>query len=146
MSVPRRRARWLLWWTLAEHVAVRTSAPRTDVPLSDAPIERAFTCSAIGRAVDWLLTIGGRAWLDSRVRRAIVPLHREWAMLDRTGAIRAAGAVVAVAAAVSAALQALEPTPVGPLSWLLPTLCAGAGAIAVAIAPAITRLLENQGP
>jgi hypothetical protein len=146
MPVPRRRARWLLWWALAEHVASRTSAPGTDVSLSDARIERAFTRSAIGRAADWLLTIAGRAWLDSRVHRAIVPLHREWSALDRAGAIRAAGAVVAVAAAVSVVLQALEPTPIGPLSWLLPAVCAAAAVLAMAMAPAIARALESQGP
>jgi hypothetical protein len=146
MAVLRRRPRWLAWWTLAEHVAARTSAPRTDVLLSDARFERAFLATAIGRVADRLLRIGGRAWLDSHLHRVVVPLHREWSALDRAGAIRAAGAAVLVAAAVSLALQALEPTPIGPLSWLLQTLCAAAGLLAIAIAPAIARALESQGP
>jgi hypothetical protein len=84
------------------------------------------------------------AWTDSRVRRAIEPLRREWNILDRTASVRAVGAVAAVAAAVSLALQALEPTPVGPLSWLLPTLCAAAGIVALALARPIVRIVESR--
>jgi hypothetical protein len=138
------RPRWLIWWTLAEHAAARTSLPRTDIARADADIERAFAHTGIGRAAVRFLAMLDRAWTDSRARRAIEPVRSEWTILERTEAVRAVGAAVTVAAAVSLALQALEPTPVGPLSWLLPTLCAAAGIVALALARPIVRIVESR--
>jgi hypothetical protein len=138
------RSRLVGWWRLARYLAARPTVAGTDPSASDAACERLFASTAMGRAADRLFVAGGRAWAASRIGRVLAPLRLEWSAVDRAGAVRRNGVIVVVAAIVALALQSIEPTPVGPLGWLMPATCAVAGLAAVLWAPAIARIAENR--
>jgi len=143
-SIPQAAPRWLAWWALAQHAAVRTTMPKTDLEASDAVVEHLVAGSWIGRGVSGGATLVEHAWRDSRLRAAVVPIQREWSVLDRISAIRAAGVIATVASIVTLVLQALEPTPVGPWSWLLPAACALGGIVACLAAGVIARAIGRS--
>jgi hypothetical protein len=64
--------------------------------------------------------------------------------LDPTESIQMVGWMIVVAASIALMLQILEPTPVGPVSWLLPTSCIVGGMVLLAGAQAIAAWLRNR--
>jgi len=134
-SEPRPVPRPLVWWRLAEHVAGRVSEPVRDREMNDLRFERALQATALARAAGKTLALGRCAWEESSAAKVARWLRTEWCAGDRVSRIRACGVVVTIAALVALALQALEPAPLWPLSWVLPAACAAAGALAVVFAP-----------
>ena len=122
------------WWAFANHVATRLTTPRMDVAAADAAAADLLGASRMGRTALMAWEIVRRAWIESRVRAAAEPLHREWHMLDRRGAIRSAGVLGATAALVVLALQAVQATPPGPLVWILPVVVLIVGTVAMVTA------------
>jgi len=122
------------WWAFANHVATRLTAPRMDVAAADAAAADLLSASRMGRTALMAWEIVRRAWIESGVRAAVEPLHREWHMADRRGAIRSAGVLGATAALVVLALQAVQATPPGPLVWILPVVVLIAGTVAMVTA------------
>jgi hypothetical protein len=132
------------WWFLAEDAVRLLSAPRKDVARSDREVEQVFRES-------WLFTSGRamrakamRAWADSRVVARTRPVGATLFPPDSTARVRVAGVIALVASITALILQTLEPTPLGPLTWIVPVVTAAAGAaIAFAAAP-IARALEDK--
>ena len=132
------------WWLFAEAAVRLLSAPRKDVARSDREVEQVFRES-------WLFTSGRamraramRAWADSRVVARTRPIATALVPPDSTARVRVAGVIALVASITALILQALEPTPLGPLTWIVPAATAVAGAaIAVAAGP-IARALEDR--
>src|SRR5438552_918968 len=115
------------WWTFAQAVASALTTPPTDIDASDRDVERLVRGSQIAVTAEWLADRVRRAWADSTVHRVSEPIRASLWPGDRPTRVRLAGVVMTIAFAVAALLQWLEPTPLGPLSWILSVAAAGAG-------------------
>jgi hypothetical protein len=131
-------------WTAAESLAASLTRPRTDLSASDAEFARLLETSSFVRAWRWLAATTGRAWSESRLRLTLDPVVQDVGRLDPTESIQMVGWMIAVAASIALMLQILEPTPVGPVSWLLPTSCIVGGMVLLAGAQAIAAWLRNR--
>jgi len=132
------------WWTFAQGVVSALTTPRTDVEASDREVERLVRGSQIAMAVEWLAGRVRRAWADSAVHRVAEPIRASLLPADHPTRVRLAGVIMTIAFAVATLLQRLEPTPLGPLSWILPVAAAGASIVVACAAGPIARALEDE--
>lgn len=133
------------WWLVAEEALRVSPAPRADIDRSDREVERVFHDSLLFTAARRARAVIARAWADSWLLVIWKPIEAELLPAESVARVRVVGLITSVAALTALILQALSPAPPGPLSWILPSLSAVAGAsIACAAAP-IARALRNKG-
>jgi hypothetical protein len=131
-------------WMRAESSAARLTRPRTDLVLSDGECAQLLNQCSVARAWRWASAVTAPAWADSRLRSTLQPMIDDPRGLDRATSIRMVGWMVALAAVTALVLQQIEPTPPGPLTWLLPTAWVGIGIVVAAAATSIARKLRDR--
>jgi hypothetical protein len=147
MSAPDHIARSLrMTWPRAVSLAATLVQPRTDVEASDAAFVALLEESAIARGTGAVARALGAAWTHSRARAALARPAGELGALNREQAVRAASWMVAVASALVLLLDAVRPTSIGPLAWVLPTLCGAASLLALVAAAPLARALGGRRP
>jgi hypothetical protein len=128
------------WWRFAEDALGLLTEPRTDIARSDAAAEQVFRESVLVNAARRI--ISGGDWATSRavaIVRSLTPL-----VPSRHGMrVRAAGLIAVVASMTALGARALEPVPPGPLTWIVPAVCAGVGLLIMAAANPLARALED---
>ena len=145
MSAPDSVSRSLkTTWPRAVSLAATLSQPRTDVEASDAAFAALLQESAIARGTSAVARAIGAAWTHSRARSIVQRPAAELRALNRERAIRTVGWTVVVASLVALVLDAIKPTPVGPLAWVLPALCGTVSLIALFAAVPIARVLGER--
>jgi hypothetical protein len=131
-------------WSRAESSAARLTRPRTDLAASDGEFAQLLNQCSFARAWRWASTATARTWADSRLRSALQPITNDVRGIDLVTSIRMIGSMIALAAATALLLQQLEPTPPGPLTWLLPTSCVVTGIVVAAAATSIARTVRDR--
>src|SRR5258707_318306 len=94
--------------------------------------------SRIGAMLHRMSWIIRAAWLDSRARRMMA------AVVADVAPVRVRGFVMVVIGATALALNALKPTPVGPLGSLVPSLVIVAGVLVMLMAGPLSRAILHR--
>ena len=94
--------------------------------------------SRIGAALHHLSRMIRTAWLNSGARQILSDV------LARLVPIRIRGFVMVVTGATALALEALKPTPVGPLGSLVPSLVIVAGVLVMLMAGPLSRAILHR--
>jgi hypothetical protein len=130
------------WWRftrLAIESLTRPGDGRDGVAVEcDRAMEQLARESRIGAALHRASWIVRGAWRSSRARAIAMAAGR------LLSPVRMRGWVVAVAGTTTLAMNAIKPTPVGPLSWLLPSLVIAVGLLMVLAAGPLTRAILNR--
>ena len=108
-------------WPRAVSLAAALSQPRTDVEASDAALDALVHESVLARSADGVARRIAGAWDSSRARSIVNRSAEAVGGLSHEDTIRAVSWTVVVASVVVLLLDAIRPTPAGPLAWVLPT-------------------------
>ena len=133
-------------WPHAVSLAATVSQPRPDVEASDAAFVALLEESAIARRTGTVTRAIGAAWTHSRARALFERFAGAFGVFDGEQTVRAVSWTVAVAAALVLLLDAVRPTSLGPLVWVLPALGGAASLIAMAAAAPLSRALGSRRP
>ena len=131
-------------WSLAVSCAAALSHPRTDVDAADEAFESLVRASAMARLSHAVGRAAHAAWNDSLACSLSRRLARPIGALDRKATVRAAGWMTIVASSTALLLGAVEPTPAGPFSMVLPAASAAAGLALMAAAGPLARAMERR--
>jgi hypothetical protein len=126
------------WWRFTRLALEALTAPEADTGSCDRAMEQLARDSRLGRALhraSWMIRA---AWLDSRARRMLAGVQGDVAPL------RVRGWVMVVTGATALALNAIKPTPVGPLSTLVPSLVIVAGVLVMLMAGPLSRAILHR--
>jgi hypothetical protein len=126
------------WWRFTRLMLEALTAPNADTASCDRAMEQLVRDSRLGGALHRLSWTIRAAWFDSRARTATAALSRALAPL------RVRGWVVAVAGATAVGLNAIKPTPLGPLSSLVPSLVIVAGVLIMLMAGPLARAILHR--
>lgn len=127
------------WWRFTRLALEALTAPKADVVSCDRAMEQLARESWLGGRMHRVSGLVRTAWLDSRARSAAVSLGRELAPAPDASAFRVAGWIATVAGATILVLDAIKPTPAGPLSWMVPSLLIVAGLLSMLAAAPVAR-------
>ena len=130
------------WWIFVRSAIEALTRPRADVAHCDRTIERLTRDSLIGGAMHRSSDAVGDAWASSRLRALLMLVRGD--SFVAASAWRTAGWIVVVASATVLGLQALKPTPAGPLWWVLPSVTGGAGLLAMMMAAPLARAAADR--
>jgi hypothetical protein len=90
--------RWLAWWRIAEGAAASLSQPPIDRADADDDVYAVIAGSRLFAAADAVGAAARRAWIHSRVRRAVEHAQRQGGAGSLAGRIRLAAQCAIVAA------------------------------------------------
>ena len=113
-----------------------SEAVTRQVPREDPRARRAMTEN--GRYVIYARWMIRAARSDSRTRSAVAAVGR------RLTGLRVRGWVVVVAGVTALGMNAVKPTPVGPLSWVLPSIVIVAGVAIMLMAGPLGRVILHR--
>lgn len=130
-------------WSLAVSCAAALSRPRTDVAAADEAFVALARDSAMARLADAVGQAVRAAWNDSLACSLSRRMARPIVALDREATVRAAGWMMTVASSTALLLGALQSTPAGPFSMVLPAACAAAGLALMAAAGPLARAMAR---
>jgi hypothetical protein len=125
------------WWRFTR-LALEALTTPADTASCDRAMEQLARESRIGATLHGLSWMIRAAWLDSRARRGLA------AVLAIVAPVRVRGFVMAVTGATALALNALKPTPVGPLGSLVPSLVIVAGVLVMLMAGPLSRAILHR--
>jgi hypothetical protein len=126
------------WWRFTRMALEALTAPKADTASCDRAMEQLARDSRLGGALhrgSWMVRA---AWMHSRTRALLVP------RLGELAPIRVRGWMLIVAGATVLGLNALKPTPVGPLSSLVPSLVIVAGVLVMLMARPLARAILHR--
>lgn len=126
------------WWRFTRLALEALTRPKADTASCDRAVEQLARDSRLGGALHRASFAIRAAWLNSRARAAATVLGRQL-----TG-WRVRGWLIAVAGATALGMNAIKPSPAGPLTWLLPSLVIAAGVVIMLIAAPLERALLNR--
>jgi hypothetical protein len=129
---------------IAETGVAALTRPETDLAASDARFAQLWRETTFARAWGWQSSTTGRAWSESRLKFMLDPFVDGVRRAPPAVLIRMIGWVIALAATIALTLQALEPTPVGPLSWLVPTSSMAVGIVLMAGATSLATSRRDR--
>lgn len=132
------------WWRLAEDAVRLLSAPRSDIAASDREIAQIVRESVLCTSVRAMHAKAARAWTNSRLMALTTRLGAELFPPAPAARVRVVGLLAIGAAVTALTLQALKPTPPGPLTWMVPAVGALAGAVVACAAAPIARALADK--
>jgi hypothetical protein len=127
------------WWRFTRLAIEALTRPKADVASCDRAMEQLAHDSWLGGLLHRASGVVLAGWLDSRARSTVVAVERELASGPAPRVFRLAGWMMAVAGATILCLNAIKPTPVGPLSWLVPSLVIVAGFLLMLTAAPVAR-------
>jgi hypothetical protein len=126
------------WWRFARLALSALTTPRADTAACDRAMEQLARDSRLGGALHRASWTIRAAWLDSRVCATAAA----WAADVKP--LRMRGWVIVVTGVTVLALNAVKPTPVGPLSALVPSLVIVAGVLVILMAGPLSRALLHR--
>jgi len=131
------------WWRFTRSALEGLTRPRADVDACDRDVERLAHDSRLGAALHRASRTIDSAWDSSLLRRELAAIAAD---LSPSAAIgwRMSGWIAVVAGVTILALDAIKPVPIGPLSWLLPSAIAVAGAVTMMLAALLARAAEDR--
>ena len=127
------------WWRFTRLALEALTRPKADVDSCDRAMEQLARESWLGSQMHRLSGSVRTAWLHSRTRATAATIGRELAPAPDASAFRVAGWIVSVTGATILALDAIKPRPVGPLSWMVPSLLVVAGLLLMLAAAPVAR-------
>ena len=130
------------WWNFTRSTIEALTAP-IDIHAADQAVRDLASHSRIGAALHKASWLARRAWAASHVRTALLTLSSVLAP-ESVVTIRLAGWIAVVAGAAALVLYALKPVPIGPLSWLVPTLVVVGGALTMVMAAPLSRAVADR--
>jgi hypothetical protein len=125
------------WWRFTR-LALEALTTPADTASCDRAMEQLARESRIGATlhrVSWTIRA---AWLDSRARRLLA------GVAGGVAPLRMRGWIMVVTGATVLALNAIKPTPVGPLSALVPSLVIVAGVLVMLMAGPLSRAILHR--
>ena len=125
------------WWRFTRLALEALTTPKADTASCDRAVEQLARDSRLGGALHRASFAIRAAWLNSRARAAVT-------VLGRLAPVRVRGWIIVVAGATALGLNAIKPSPAGPLTWLLPSLVIAAGVVIMLIAAPLARALLNR--
>ena len=126
------------WWKFARLSLEALTEPRADVVARDRAMEQLARESRLGAALHRASWIIRSAWRDSRARAAAAAIG------NRLAPVRVRGWIVAVAGVTALGLNAVKPMPLGPLSWVVPSLVVAAGVLIMLLAGPLSRAMSHR--
>ena len=123
------------WWRFTRLALEALTAPKADTVSCDRAMEQLARDSRLGGVMHRVSGMIRAAWSDSRARSAVAAAGRQL-----TG-LRVRGWVVVVTGATALGMNAIKPTPVGPLSWVLPSIVIVAGVAVMLMAGPLARAI-----
>ena len=126
------------WWRFTRLALEALTAAPADPSACDRAMERLARDSRLGAALHRASWIVRAAWSGSRARAIALSAG------DMLAPMRVRGWAVAVAGVTALAMNALKPTPAGPLSWVLPSIVIVAGVLMMLMAGPLTRALLHR--
>lgn len=126
------------WWRFTRLALEALTEAPADAAACDRAMEQLARDSRLGAALHRVSGVIRAAWSGSRTRSAAVALG------TALTPVRIRGWVVAVAGATALAMNALKPTPVGPLGWVLPSFVIAAGVLMMLMAVPLTRAILHR--
>lgn len=131
------------WWFFTKSALEGLTQPRADIDACDRDIERLAYDSRIGAALHAASRAIEAAWSGSFARRELSAVA---AQVAPTAAIgwRMSGWIAVVAGGTILGLDAIKPVPIGPLSWLLPSVIVFAGALTMILAGPLARAAADR--
>ena len=131
------------WWLFTRSALEGLTRPRADVDACDRDVERLAHDSRLGAALHMTSRTVDAAWNSSLFRGGLSAIAAE---LSPSAAIgwRMSGWIAVVAGATILGLDAIKPTPIGPLSWLLPSAIVFAGLVTMLLAAPLARAAEDR--
>ena len=132
------------WWDFAVRALALLTTPRADIDACDRAVEQLLRESRVGGAVHQTSVAVERAWASSQVRAGAAAFAATLSGSSPAGGWRVGGWMVAVAGATALGLNQLSPIPIGPLSWIVPTVFIVAGLLVMAAARPLSRAWEHR--
>jgi hypothetical protein len=126
------------WWRFTRLALEALTEPRADVGACDRAMEQLARESRLGAALHRASWIIRSAWSGSRTRTAAAAIG------NRLAPVRVRGWIVAVAGATALGLDAVKPMPLGPLSWVVPSLVVAAGVLIMLLAGPLSRAVSHR--
>jgi len=124
------------WWRFTRlTIEAMTRADRDAAADCDRAMEQLARDSRLGAALHRVSWIVRSAWSSSWARVMAAAAGR------LLSPMRVRGWVIAVAGATALAMNAIKPTPAGPLSWVLPSIVVAAGVLMMLAAGPLTRAI-----
>jgi hypothetical protein len=125
------------WWRFTR-LALEALTTPADVASCDGAMEQLARESRIGGALHRLSWAMRAAWPDSRARAI------SSAVLVDVMPLRARGWIMIVTGATALLLNAIKPTPAGPLIALVPSIVIVAGVLVMLMAGPLSRAILHR--
>jgi hypothetical protein len=125
------------WWRFTR-LALEALTTPADTASCDRAMEQLARESRIGSALHRLSWTIRAAWPNSHARRMLS------GVLAGVAPVRMRGFVMVVTGATALALDALKPTPIGPLESLVPSLVIVAGVLVMLMAGPLSRAILHR--
>jgi len=125
------------WWRFVK-LSLEAMIEPADAAACDRAMEQLARESRLGAALHRASWIIRSAWSHSRTRRGIAAIGRHLTPM------RLRGWLLVVVGTTALVLNASKPTPVGPLSALLPSLVVAGGVLVMLMARPLSRALANR--
>ena len=132
------------WWVLTRRAIEALTTPEADTVACDRTVARLARASWLGSTVDRGSAAIGLAWRHSSSNRVASWLLNHLTPAPPAATIRSAGWVTAVAGATALVLDVIKPTPVGPLSWVVPAGLVVAGVLLMTAAGPLARASDGR--
>jgi len=126
-------------WLFALGVASSLTAPKVRPGFSDDDFEQVLRGSRMFAVCHGASAALRTAWLEARVGRWYRQVDARLTLLSRTERLRAAFASIAIGGVTALVLRAIGPSPVPPLTWVLPVAAILAGSIGSIAAGVVAR-------
>ena len=126
------------WWRFTRLALEALTKAPADAAECDRAMEQLARESRLGAAVHRVSWLVRTSWDGSRARSAAVALGGHLAPM------RIRGWFVVVVGATALAMNAMKPTPIGPLSWVLPAAVIAAGLVMMVMAAPLTRAIADR--
>ena len=132
------------WWRFTRSAIEALTTPPADVAGCDRAVLGLARDSLIGAGLHRASSLVQQAWYWSRARTAFVWMQQTLQPDRGPSAFRIRGWIAVVTGATILLLQAVKPTPVGPLSSLVPLLMIAAGALLMLAADPVARASADR--
>jgi hypothetical protein len=132
------------WWFLTRSAIEALTRPHADTNACDDAVEQLARSSWIGAITHRASLVIRSAWATSWTRGAAHAIGSELMPRSDVTAWRIRGWIAVVCGVTVLGLDSVKPTPIGPLSWLLPSLIVAAGLLTMVMASPLARAVADR--
>ena len=131
------------WWFFTRSALEGLTRPKADIAACDRDVERLAHDSRLGALLHDVSRSIDAAAANSMMRKSVVSLAAVLSPSTMTG-WRMGGWIAVVSGLTILGLDAIKPTPIGPLSWLLPSIIVIAGLLTMMLAGPLARAADDR--